>query len=146
MQKAKVYQVPVTQMLEDFESLINEVESEQEEIQEVEEVVDEFKIKHDYELKYPFNIGKLYPRQIDSSDDFRSLKKTVYDVSLFSSMRFLLNTHPKKEIMNKYPGWKYRIYAYRTVSKTKDSDIKQVVLAHKYDKRNKFIHVDVELH
>ena len=95
-------------------------------------------------LNYPINISKLITREMILKDPFSSVNTKVYDITCFSSVKFHLGK-TSREISEAYPGYEYKIYAYRATKKAPGEVIERLKLFFKFDHSKKFIHVNVEL-
>ena len=96
-------------------------------------------------LTYPFDIKNLHSKEVSVFDDFGFTKQKVYDVSCFSSMKYITQQIGRKTHKD-YPEYQYRVYAYRAICKAKDTTvINKLRVFYKFDHYKKFIHINIEL-
>jgi hypothetical protein len=95
-------------------------------------------------MKYPIDVKNLIVRNTKVFDMFGSTMQKTYDVSTFSSIQFHLRQTGAK-ITTKYPGYQYRIYAYRATWRSENPVITKLRLNYNIDNTKKFVHVNVEL-
>ena len=96
------------------------------------------------EMKYPIDIVNITPRNVLLNDAFSSVKTPVYDVTCFSAVKFNL-ARVGNEIRAQYPGYEYKIYAYRSCKRFQGTVVSKLKLDFNVDRKKKFVHVNVEL-
>ena len=96
------------------------------------------------EMKYPFDIKNLIPRDMRITNQFGSVNTKTYDITCFSSAKYHLGI-VGYDIKKEYPGYEYQIYAYRAIKKTEGTLITKLKLDFNVDHKKKFVHVNVEL-
>ena len=96
-------------------------------------------------LTYPFDIKNLHSKEVSVFDDFGFTKQKVYDVSCFSSMKYVTQQLGCNAYKN-YPGYQYRVYSYRAICKAKDTTvINKLRVVYSFDHYKKFVHINIEL-
>ena len=95
-------------------------------------------------LKYPINISRLIPRDSVLIDAFGRCATKTLDITCFSSVKFVM-TQLGFAIRNQHPDFHWRVYAYRSIRKTKEDVVGNLKLDFNIDLAKKFIHVNVEL-
>lgn len=96
-------------------------------------------------LKFPFDMKNIKPVMVTTFDSFGRYKEEVYNVSCFNSVKFECS-RVCKEVAKYYPGYEYKIYAYRAKKLAKGTVINKIVFNLKKDNKKKFIHIDISLH
>lgn len=96
------------------------------------------------ELKYPFDIVNLKPKEILVKDIGSSVMTQTWDVTCFSTVKFHLSKLDR-QISKDYPGCQHKIYAYRATKKGDNTLITKMKFSYKIDHFTKFVHVNVEL-
>ena len=96
------------------------------------------------EMKYPFDIKNIIPRDMRITNQFGSVNTTTYDITCFRSAKYNLGA-VGYDIKKEYPGYEYQIYAYRAIKKTENTLITKLKLDFNVDHKKKFVHVNVEL-
>ena len=95
-------------------------------------------------LMYPFDIRNIHEKQVTSAGPFGSYPESCYDVTCFNSVKYTCG-NVCKEIATLYPGFQFKIYAYRAKKKTSGTVIGKMRFLLKPDHKKKFVHVNVEL-
>ena len=96
------------------------------------------------EMKYPIDIKNIVPRNVLLNDAFGSVNTPVYDVTCFNSVKYHLG-RVGYDIKAQYPGYEYKIYAYRATKRFQGTAVNKLKLDFNVDKKKKFVHVNVEL-
>lgn len=96
------------------------------------------------EMKYPIDIKNIIPRDVRISDVFCSVKTPVYDVTCFNSVKYHLS-RVGYDIKAQYPGYEYKIYAYRATKRFHGTAVNKLKLDFNVNPKKKFVHVNVEL-
>ena len=134
----KVQPVPTADEISDLE-LVEEPQSEP-----TKETVSPSKKTEIVELKYPIDIVNLIPRNVLLNDAFSSVMTPVYDITCFNSVKYHLG-RVGYDIKAQYPGYEYKIYAYRATKRFQGTAVNKLKLDYNVDKKKKFVHVNVEL-
>ena len=96
------------------------------------------------EMKYPIDIVNITPRNVLLNDAFGSVKTPVFDVTCFNSVKYHLG-RVGYDIRAQYPGYEYKIYAYRATKRFQGTVVSKLRLDFNVDQKKKFVHVNVEL-
>ena len=96
------------------------------------------------ELKYSFNVSKIIPRELLVREIGSSILTQVYDISLFSSVKYQMS-QIDRAIGKEFRGYQHKIYAYRATKKSEGTEIGKLKFVYKFDHLKKFVHVNVEM-
>lgn len=101
--------------------------------------------KHEIvDLKYPFDIVNIKPRELLVREIGSSVMTKTFDVSCFSTVKFHLS-QLDRQIAKDYVGYEHKVYAYRSSKKGVGTVIDKMKFCFKIDHNSKFVHVNVEL-
>lgn len=95
-------------------------------------------------LKYPFDVKNIRDKQVTTTGPFGYYPESCYDVSCFNSVKFVCGI-VCKEIAILFPGYQFKIYAYRSKKKTSGTVIGRMRFNLKPDHKKKFVHINVDL-